>query len=108
MEPGVVARPALDDGGLVGAVVVQDHMDLERLGYVPMDSAQELEEFRGAVPAMALSDDRTFSTNSGSLTFHTMAVLRNIGRSKGTSITRINDSGHEVGAGKWVDSPPDR
>jgi hypothetical protein len=44
VEPGVLGQPCLDLGVLVGVVVVQDKVDLQRLGHVPVDGAQEDQE----------------------------------------------------------------
>ena len=44
VEPWALGQPCLGLGVLVGVVVVQDQMDLQRLGHVPVDGAQEDQE----------------------------------------------------------------
>lgn len=51
---GPAGQPRLHLGMLVGGVVVDDQMDVERGGHVGVDVAQEGEEFLVAVTALAL------------------------------------------------------
>ena len=50
MEAGVLGQPLLHVGVLVGAVIVQDQVDLQALGNLSVDGAQELQELLVAVP----------------------------------------------------------
>jgi hypothetical protein len=50
-------RPGLDVGVVVGAVVVEDHVDLEGLGDLPVDATEELYELGVAVPGYTAADD---------------------------------------------------
>ena len=60
-EVQVIARPpgqpALDGGGLVGGVVVQDKVHVEVRGYGRIDPVEEAPELRGPVPTVAGADD---------------------------------------------------
>ena len=51
---GPAGQPRLDLGMLVGGVVVDDEMDVERCGHVGVDVVQEGEEFLVAVTALTL------------------------------------------------------
>ena len=42
MEAGPLGYPVADSGGLVGAVVVEDQMNLQSGGYVLFDGVEEL------------------------------------------------------------------
>ena len=42
---------------LVGGVVVQDQVDLQILGHLPVDGLEELQPFLMPVPRQALADD---------------------------------------------------
>ena len=53
MEAGVLGQPLLHVGVLVGAVIVQDQVDLQALGNLSVDGAQELQELLVAVPALS-------------------------------------------------------
>ena len=48
---------------LVGAVVVQDQVDLQALGDLAVDGAEELQELGMAVPGQALADHLPVSTS---------------------------------------------
>ena len=50
-------QPALDGGGLVGGVVVQDKVHVEVRGYGRIDPVEEAPELRGPVPTVAGADD---------------------------------------------------
>ena len=52
-------QPALNGGGLMGAVVVEDQMDVEVLRHRPFDGIEELPEFNRAMASMAFSDHLT-------------------------------------------------
>ena len=60
-EMQVISRPlsqsALDGGGLVGSVVVQDQVHVEVRGYGCIDPVEEAPELRGSVSAVAGADD---------------------------------------------------
>jgi len=60
-EMQVIARPlgqpALDGGGLVSSVVVQDQVHVEVRGHGRIDLVEEAPELRGSVPAVAGADD---------------------------------------------------
>jgi hypothetical protein len=49
-------KPCLYTGVIVSPVVVEDHMDIETLGYFPVYGAQELKELR--IPAAGGSRTR--------------------------------------------------
>ena len=49
MEAGVLGQPLLHVVVLVGAVVVQDQVDLQTLGNLAVDGAQEFEKLLAAV-----------------------------------------------------------
>jgi hypothetical protein len=42
----------------VGGVIVQDQVDLQILGHLPVDGSEELQPFLMTVPGQALADDR--------------------------------------------------
>src|SRR5215475_9993196 len=50
-------QPAVDEWGLVCAVVIQDEMHFELCWHLGVNAIQELAELRGAVAAMHLADD---------------------------------------------------
>ena len=52
-----LSQPALDGGGLVGSVVVQDQVHVKVRGYGRIDPVEEAPELRGSVPAVAGADD---------------------------------------------------
>ena len=53
-------RPARSHVGVfVGGVVVQDQMHRKPFGHLPVDGAEELQEFLVPVPGQALPDHRT-------------------------------------------------
>ena len=47
VEAGVLVQPLLHVGVLVSAVVVQDQVDVQALGNLSVDGAQELQELLG-------------------------------------------------------------
>ena len=53
----MAGQPASNRRGLVGCVVVHDQMDVEVVGDLGFESAQELEELPAAMTREALSDD---------------------------------------------------
>jgi len=55
VEAGVLGQPGRDVGVLVGAVVVQDQVDVQSFGGLAVDGAQELEELFVAVAGQALA-----------------------------------------------------
>ena len=56
VEPGVAVEPPPHAVVLVGAVVVQDDVDVESLGHVVVDRPEEDEELLVAVAAVELRD----------------------------------------------------
>ncbi|MDH6222990.1 hypothetical protein M2283_010342 [Streptomyces pseudovenezuelae] len=56
-EPRVFRQPGFDRRGFVGAVVVDDQVDLQVGGHLLVDPDQELLELRGPVPAVQGRDD---------------------------------------------------
>ena len=50
-------QPALDRGGLVGGVVVDDDVHVDALGHVVVDQVQEAAELLGAVAWCEVGDD---------------------------------------------------
>jgi len=56
-EPRMAGKPRLDRGGLVSAVVVADHVDVQRLRHRLVDRGQKLLELGRAVPAVQVADD---------------------------------------------------
>ena len=57
VEAAVAEQPALHLVGLVGGVVVQDHVDRQVVGDGAVDVPQEADEVDGAVAALDLADD---------------------------------------------------
>ena len=57
MEARMFCQPRLDLGMLVGGVVVGDQMQVELLGRLGVDTAQEFQPFLMAVPLHAVADD---------------------------------------------------
>src|SRR3972149_6193956 len=57
LKAGMTKQPALDERRLVGAVVVEDEMDVECSGNVGVDGVEELPEFDAAMPSVMLGDD---------------------------------------------------
>jgi hypothetical protein len=57
VESGVLVQPCRDVRVLVGAVVVEDHVDRQPFGYLPVDGPQELEELAVTVAGQALTHD---------------------------------------------------
>ena len=51
-EPGMADQPSLDRRGLVGGVVVHDHVHVEAVGHALVDQVQEATELLGAVPGV--------------------------------------------------------
>ena len=58
MEAGVFCQPFLDLGMLVRGVVVDDQVQIQRFWRLPVELAQETEEFLMPVAFLALADDR--------------------------------------------------
>jgi hypothetical protein len=56
VEARAGGEPATDLGMLVGGVVVDDQVDVERLGDGSLDVAEELQELLVAMPALALRE----------------------------------------------------
>jgi len=56
LEARVARKPAMDGGGFVGGVVVDDEVDVEILGNGLVDGGEELAELDGAMPVMALAE----------------------------------------------------
>src|SRR5215212_9252267 len=56
VEPGMLVQPGHDVVVGVGAVVVEDHVDLESLWDLTVNGAQELQELAVAVPGKTLAD----------------------------------------------------
>jgi len=50
-------EPAVDERRLVGAVVVENHVHIERRRHGPLDCVEEPAKFRRAVPVVKLADD---------------------------------------------------
>ena len=57
MPARMAGQPTLNGRRLVGCVVVHDQMDVELVGDLGFESAQELEELPAAVAWEALADD---------------------------------------------------
>ena len=57
MPTRMAGQPTLDGRGLVGGVVVHDQMNVEVIGNLGFERAQELEELAAAVAWEALADD---------------------------------------------------
>src|SRR5271165_6507203 len=57
VEAGVALEPGLDLGVLVGGVVVDDQVQIERFGRVAIDGAQEAQELPMTMPRHAFADD---------------------------------------------------
>src|SRR6476659_10803471 len=57
VEPGVFVQPLADVFVLVGGVVVQDQVDLQVRGHLPVDGLEEFQPFLMPVPRRALADD---------------------------------------------------
>jgi hypothetical protein len=53
----MLGEPGLDGGVFVGAVVVDDQVQLALAGELAVEGAQELEELLVAVTGQALADD---------------------------------------------------
>ena len=58
MEPGVFFEPCRHDGVLMGRIVIDDQMQIERLGRSAVDGAQEVQPFLMAMALHAASDHR--------------------------------------------------
>src|SRR5262245_734458 len=56
MIAGTLRKPSLNQGRLVGRVVVDNQMDVQVLGDGSVDRVQELPKLDGAVPAIALAN----------------------------------------------------
>lgn len=56
MEPRPCGKPALNDVGLVSAVVIHHEMDVEDVGNVDLDRAQELQGFAATVSVVPVPD----------------------------------------------------
>src|SRR5829696_6986840 len=68
VEPGMLVQPGHDVVVGVGAVVVEDHVDLESLWDLTVNGAQELQELAVAVPGKTLADQSARSARrTGSL-----------------------------------------
>src|SRR5262245_51016849 len=59
MIAGTLRKPSLNQGRLVGRVVVDNQMDVQVLGDGSVDRVQELPKLDGAVPAIALANHRS-------------------------------------------------
>ena len=57
VEPGMGFEPFENAGGLVGAVVIADQMNLQLVGDFRIDLVQEFLELDGPVPAVNAGDD---------------------------------------------------
>src|SRR5260221_1972459 len=57
VEARMAKQPALDERGLVGAVVVENKMDVEAIGDVGIDGVEELSELDAAMPPVVFRDD---------------------------------------------------
>lgn len=57
VEPRVFDEPVTDGLGLVGAVVVENQVNVELRWSVGVDGVEELAEFNGAMPFVGLADD---------------------------------------------------
>jgi hypothetical protein len=57
VKTGVFVQPRADVVVLVGGVIVQDQVDLQILGHLPVDGLEELQPFLMPVPRHALADD---------------------------------------------------
>lgn len=54
MEPGPPRQPLLHLGVFMGAVVINDQVDVQIVGYIPFNVLEEREEFLMAVAVLAL------------------------------------------------------
>jgi len=59
VKAGVLGQPCLNVAMLVGGVVVEDEVEIEFLGRLPVDGPQEAQELVMAAALHALSDHRT-------------------------------------------------
>ena len=57
VEARPLGQPVMDQIGLVGAVVVQDQVDVQLRRYVLFDGVEEVAELDGPVAALELADD---------------------------------------------------
>src|SRR6266702_3448309 len=57
MEAWPLGQPVADHQGLMGAVVVQDQMNVQRCGHGLLDGVEEVAELAGAMPLLGLADD---------------------------------------------------
>ena len=70
MPTRMAGQPASNRRGLVGCVVVHDQMDVEVVGDLGFESAQELEELPAAMTREALSDDCAGGDVEGAVATH--------------------------------------
>ena len=54
MEPGTLTQPLLHLGVFMGAVVINNQMNIQMAGYIPVNLLQEAEELLVPVPLLAL------------------------------------------------------
>ncbi len=59
VEAGSLRQPGLDLGVLVGAVVVDDQVQIHIFGHLLVDPPQEAQELLLPVPGLAFGDQRT-------------------------------------------------
>ena len=57
MEPGSFQQPAMDQGRLMRAVVIQNHVDIQPSGHAGLNRVEELAEFAGSMPLVKLAND---------------------------------------------------
>src|SRR4030088_2532410 len=58
VEARALGQPCADGGCFVRAVVVQNHVDVQRGRDIVIDGVEELAKLAAAMPAVTLADDR--------------------------------------------------
>jgi len=64
MEAGPLGQPVADQGGLVGPVVIDNEMDLKRLGNIGVDGVEKLPELHRPMATMALADHAALKSSA--------------------------------------------
>jgi hypothetical protein len=64
-KTGVFFEPCLYIGVIVGPIVIEDHMDIEAVGYFTVNRAEELQKLGVPVPGIARPDDFPFQDIKG-------------------------------------------
>lgn len=84
-ETLAAGQPVVDQGGFVGAVVVEHEADIEIAGHGLVDDAEELAELDSAMPAVALTDHLARSDVEG-------GEERRGGDSRGSAVLAFPDT----------------